>query len=54
MKHETLLWCRSCQDSHEENACSITTQTRETNGDSVEFEHMNFVDDDYFEHNAYD
>ena len=51
VEHETLPWCRTCQDSHDENACPLTIQTRETSGDPPEFEHMNFVNDDYFAHN---
>jgi hypothetical protein len=54
VEHETLPWCITCQDSCDENACPLTIQTRETRGDSPEFENMIFVNDDYFAHNAYD
>ena len=54
VKHKTFPWCRTCQDSHDENACPLTIQTRVTSTDAPEFEHMNFVNDDYFAHNAYD
>lgn len=51
VEHETLPWCRTCQDLHDENACPLTIQTTKTSGYEFEFDNMNFVNDDYF---AYD